>query len=91
MQHENCTTSTDHDAGLDYVGSLRLYVEHRVAPCGFLCAVLTNDLQGAFAKADDKNRQRMLEIVRYVYNELPSECWGSKEKVKTWLVKERKR
>lgn len=65
--------------------SLELYVEHKLPTGGFLEAVLSNDLFGAFGKADDFNKRIMNEIVLYVYNEIPSTCWGSKEKVEAWL------
>jgi len=47
--------------------------------------VLENDLFGAFHKADDVNRYRLYEICKYIWNELPGICWGSKEAVKKWL------
>jgi hypothetical protein len=51
----------------------------------FLFAVLSNNLVEAFRRADDGNAAAMQEIVAYCYNKLPSECWGSKEKVEAWL------
>ena len=51
---------------------------------GFLAAVLTNDLFGALGRADADNRAALFTICDYVYNELPSICWGSKEKVAAW-------
>jgi hypothetical protein len=52
---------------------------------GFLTAVLSNDLKEAFMRADDENRADLFEIVGYCYNELPSPCWGSPEKVNAWM------
>lgn len=51
---------------------------------GFLKAVLENDLKGALGKADLENRRAIFEIVKYIYNELPIECWGNEDKVKRW-------
>lgn len=65
--------------------SLERYAEHRIEPGGFLTAVLKNDLAGALGRADDINKHRLYEIVKYIWNELPSECWGSPEKVEKWL------
>ena len=65
--------------------SLRLYVEHRIKPGGFLQAVLSNDLFDSVARSDFENSQRLPEIIRYIYNSLPTECWGSKETVNNWL------
>ena len=66
-------------------GGMQRYVENRVSPGGFLTAVLCNDLRESFARADDINRLRMFDIVSWLYNEAPSPCWGSPEKVKNWL------
>lgn len=65
------------------------YIElHR--PVGhFLTAVLTNDLREACARADQTNRYRLFDIVDWLYNEAPSVCWGSPEKVETWLKAEK--
>ena len=67
------------------LNSLNRYVEHRIMPGGFLTAVLCNDLVGAVGRADSENLAALPEIVRHVYNELPSTCWGNKEAVWSWL------
>jgi hypothetical protein len=51
---------------------------------GFLTAVLENNLSEALGRADEQNLQTIFHIVAYVYNELPSECWGSPDKVFKW-------
>lgn len=54
-------------------------------PAGwFLTAVLENNLSEALSRADEQNLQVIIHIVAYVYNELPSACWGSAEKVSKW-------
>ena len=65
--------------------SLNKYTKDRIPPGGFLKAVLENDLMGAIGSADHINRQRLHEICKYVYNELPSGIWGSKDIVKSHL------
>lgn len=50
----------------------------------FLNAVLSNNLMEAVGRADDENKQLLPEICMYVYNEIPSSCHGSPEKVKEW-------
>jgi hypothetical protein len=67
------------------IQSLKSYVENKVPPGGFLYAVLSNDLTGACAKADEHNQKQLFDIVNYVYNNLPYNSWGSPEKVKKWL------
>ena len=61
------------------------YIEHRVTPGDFLTAVLCNDLAEACGRADDENMRNLPAYVAYFYNEAPSLCWGSSEKVEKWL------
>lgn len=61
------------------------YVDNRIPTGDFLYAVLTNNLKDSFALADDENCRDLKEIVQYCYWEIPSECWGSPEKVRVWL------
>lgn len=65
--------------------AMRLYIEQHIPPGGFLTAVLSNKLVESFAKADQINQENMLNFVMFLYNEAPSECWGSEEKVDQWL------
>lgn len=50
----------------------------------FVRAVLENNLKDAFMFADLKSRDNMFDIVKYLYNEAPAECWGDKEAVENW-------
>jgi hypothetical protein len=61
------------------------YVIKRYQPGSFIRSVLENDLMGAFAKADEDNILDMHQIVKYVYNNLPSAAWGSRDIVDRWL------
>lgn len=65
--------------------ALDRYVNDRILPGGFLTAVLTNDLFGAVGYADSTNLAALPDIVRYVYNELPSGCWGSRDVMWKWI------
>ena len=56
----------------------------------FLRCVLEDDLVGAISRADEGNLRCIKYIVMYMYNEMPSECWGSKELVDAWLEKKQK-
>lgn len=66
--------------------SLKLYVEHKISTGSFLEAVLSNDLFDAVGRADATNVKQLDDIVKYIYNELPSNCWGSREIVREWLI-----
>lgn len=69
-------------------GGMKRYIEEKVKPGKFLCAVLNNDLRESLGLADEINCLRMSDIVGFLYNEAPSGCWGSPGKVKDWLKKE---
>jgi len=70
--------------------SIRLYVNEGRLFCGFLQSVFSNDLFAATAKADDYNIKILPTYVKYIWNELPQACHGSKEKIDQWLEKKRK-
>ena len=61
------------------------YAKQRVPVGSFLAALLSNDLSQTVACADDVNINLIPEYVRYLYNNVPSACWGSPEKVDAWL------
>ena len=61
--------------------ALDRYVEHKMLPGGFLMAVLSNDLFGAVGRADSENLAALVDIVQYIYNELPANCWGDRDTV----------
>lgn len=64
---------------------MRRYVEHGVPPGGFLTAVLENDLMEAFKRADSSSQRGMLNIILFMYNEMPMGIYGSPELVKAWV------
>jgi len=51
----------------------------------FMYAVLVNDLFQAYAHADCGSVAAMPFIVKYIFNHLPGNCWGSPEEVGEWL------
>jgi hypothetical protein len=66
-------------------GGLERYIKGRIRCGDFLNAVLENDLRNAVNHADEGNRNALPAIVSYLYNEIPSVAWGSKQRVKDWL------
>jgi len=68
-------------------GGAQRWIERGVDPGDFLTAVICNNLTESFGRADDINLHRMFDIVSFFYNEAPSECWGSKEKMEVWRKK----
>ena len=67
-------------------GILR-WIEEGIKPGEFLSAIITNDLQETFARADDENIFRIHSYIRFFYNHTPSGCWGSIERAKEWASK----
>ena len=65
-------------------GGMRRYIEERILPGDFLRALLKNDLEDAILRADESNLAAMLDIVRFMHNELPRSSWGSPEKLEAW-------
>lgn len=66
--------------------SIDLYVKVGIEPGGFTRAVLENNLTEAIGRADNWSLLCLKAIVVYCYNEIPSKCWGSREKVAAWLL-----
>lgn len=69
------------------IDTLNDYAQKGWLPGSFCEAVLENNLMESFGRADMGNRDALFEICSYVYNELPSSCHGSPEKVKEWIEK----
>lgn len=72
-------------APTEYVGdSMHLWVNKGILPGSFGTALLMNNLTGVVKAADAYNRARIVEWVEWCYWNLPSNCWGSEEKVLAW-------
>jgi hypothetical protein len=69
--------------------ALDAHVHDRRPSGGFVTALLENNLSLAFMQADDYSRAAMLEIVLYLWDELPADSWGSAEHVRRWIGQER--
>lgn len=64
------------------------YVEKGYRPGSFFYAVLCNNLVEAAMQADDVNKHYLFQYASFMYNELPHNCWGSREKVQKWCAHE---
>lgn len=69
----------------DVLQSLKDYVEHGTEPGGFLQAVLANDLSKSIARADSHNMMSLPAIVVWLYEYVPSVCWGHPDRVSCWM------
>jgi hypothetical protein len=71
------------------MGGLTRYIEEGIMPGDFLTAVLENDLMEAVGRADDENAANLPAYIGYLYNVAPSNCFGSREKVKAHYARKR--
>ena len=60
------------------------YVEDGDLPGRFLQAVLQNDFVQVVFRADDINGAMLKDWAMWVYNECPSQAWGSQKKMFKW-------
>lgn len=67
--------------------SIKLYVSKGIEPGHFLSAVMCNDFVKAIMYADDTNIQNLPAFGAYLYNEVPSNAWGSYENFEFWVRK----
>ena len=69
------------------IEGVKRYVEEGGEIGHFLTALFSNDLIGTFSRADSSNREKMWDWVKFLWNEVPSNCWGSREQVIRWQKK----
>lgn len=67
------------------VEALERYVFDSRSPGAFLTAVLSNDLQMAVTYADSDNLAALKPICQFIFNRVPSVCWGSETAVELHL------
>ena len=63
---------------------IREYIQRGNIPGDFLQAIIRSDLSKAFAHADGTTMAHMDDIVKFMWNEAPGQCWGDKAKMDTW-------
>ena len=65
-------------------GALVRYVVWGYSPGSALSAVLSNDLKEAVARCDEDSWAGVREVISWLYNHAPSECYGSLERFQAW-------
>ena len=80
----------DGETGFDMIpphmhDAVRRYVENGVHPGSFLEAIFTNDLSGAFGRADAINSNLIKNWVEFSYWHVPAICRGSIENFENWM------
>ena len=67
------------------MGGITRYIQDGIEPGHFLCAVIIGDLFEAVARADKENLLNLRAFTGYFWNEAPSGCFGSQEKMDAWI------
>lgn len=62
------------------------YITQGVRPGSFLEAVIDNDLREACGRADLVNRRLVYEIVTFMHNHAPAQCWGREDACRDWQM-----
>ncbi len=75
---------------MQYEDSLALYVDEGVPPSPFIRAVLENDLEAA-VRLCPGSLELLRDVVEWLCEEAPQECFGSPKIVKEWLALMRER
>ena len=76
------------DCPVEYMAAgMERYVRLGIEPGGFMKAVLCNDLHEAVSRADATNQRNLAAWVKWCYNNLPNEAWGSPERYSQWVKK----
>ena len=79
------TTKIDYTNCPDHVrDTLQRYLEQGYGPGGFLSAVLSNDLMASVDRADNTSLAVLPAIVSWLHNEVPTACYGSPQRVRSW-------
>lgn len=55
-----------------------------IMPGSFLQAVISNELLDALSRADDQSRAALLYIARFLFNDCPAPCFGSRDRLRAW-------
>lgn len=74
----------DRDIPLRMHGGLIRWILDGIKPGHFLTAVIENNLSESISRGDEINIALLQNYVKFLYNDAPSNCWGSKEKVELW-------
>lgn len=66
-------------------GAMHRYISQGIEPGSFLESVLRNNLKEAFGHADSINKEKLEDILTYLYTYAPAMCWGSDFKYEAWV------
>tara|TARA_R110000751_G_C13550270_1_gene456222 strand:- start:56 stop:574 length:519 start_codon:yes stop_codon:yes gene_type:complete len=72
------------DAPVKVLAAINRWVQYRDYPGSFVMRLLCNDLIGTVRSADEESLASLPVILRYLHNEVPTQCYGSEDKVNEW-------
>tara|TARA_B100000949_G_scaffold135172_1_gene119060 strand:- start:2259 stop:2624 length:366 start_codon:yes stop_codon:yes gene_type:complete len=72
------------DAPVKVLAAINRWVQYRDYPGSFTTRLLCNDLIGTVRSADEESLAALPIILRYLHNEVPTQCYGSEDKVTAW-------
>jgi hypothetical protein len=72
------------DAPADVLAAINRWSEYRDYPGSFVMRMLCNDLIGTIRAADPQSLAALPILLRYLHNEVPTQCYGSEDKVTAW-------
>ena len=64
--------------------TLRSYVVNGIRPGGFLTGIITDDLNKTCREAAGDNKKAVVSIWTFLFQKMPSSCWGSTKKMREW-------
>jgi hypothetical protein len=67
------------------IDDLVLYITDGLPQGHFMTAVLSNDLKETFRRGDEVSLRRLRNLMSFLYNDAPSNCWGSPDLYKAWV------
>ena len=65
---------------------LLAYINTGRPPGRFLFSVLENNLHQSFQRADNSNLSALRDIVKWLHNNAPMDCWRSFDAVNRWIA-----
>lgn len=72
------------DAPVKVLAAINRWVQYRDYPGSFVMRLLCNDLIGTIRAADPQSLAALPILLRYLHNEVPTNCYGSEGKVNEW-------
>ena len=69
------------DAPVKVLAAINRWVQYRDYPGSFVMRLLCNDLIGTIRAADPQSLAALPVLLRYLHNEVPTQCYGSEDKV----------